>query len=222
MQPVSYLLALGFGFEPVFQKAGEGSYLQFVAPGVIAMAILHTSVLSGISLIWDRQIGFLKAALVAPVPRIQLLIGRTLGGATVAVLQGILMSLASLLAGFRVQWTTTLPLAILFVLLIAVVFVAFGITIGLTLHHMQGFQLFMSLVILPIFFLSGALFPLSHLPKVLTLLSMLNPLTYGVDGLRTALIGQQQFDVFRDLLVLTSTAIVALALGVWRFSRIEI
>src|SRR5690348_18321306 len=104
-QPSFYLLILGFGLGPVFQKAGGGSYLQFMAPGVIGMAVLFTSVFSGIALLWDRQFGFLKETLVAPVPRINVMIGRTLGGATVAMLQGVLSVVVCLIAGFRpVSW----------------------------------------------------------------------------------------------------------------------
>src|ERR1051326_49979 len=100
-QPVLYLLALGFGLGPVFQKAGNGSYLQFMAPGVISMTILFSSVFSGIAMLWDRQFGFLKETLVAPVPRIEIMIGRTLGGATVAVIQGTIIFIVCLIAGFR-------------------------------------------------------------------------------------------------------------------------
>src|SRR5436309_10696596 len=102
-QPLLYLVALGFGMGPVFQKAGRGNYIQFVAPGVIAMTILFSSVFSGIGLLWDRQFGFLKETLVAPVPRIQIMLGRTLGAATVAMVQGLLVSIVCFLAGFRVE-----------------------------------------------------------------------------------------------------------------------
>ena len=101
-QPLLYLLALGFGLGPVFQKAGHGSYLQFVAPGVIAMSVLFSSVFSGMGLLWDRQFGFLKETLVAPVPRIHIMLGRTLGAATVAVVQGLLVMMVCFIAGFRV------------------------------------------------------------------------------------------------------------------------
>src|SRR3984957_18449043 len=100
-QPLLYLLVLGFGLGPVYQKAGGGSYLQFMSPGVIGMAVLFSSVFSGIALLWDRQFGFLKETLVAPVPRIEIMIGRTLGGATVAMLQGALIMVVCLIAGFR-------------------------------------------------------------------------------------------------------------------------
>src|SRR5580693_6691080 len=100
-QPVLYLIALGFGFGPIFQKAGEGSYLQFLAPGVVGMTILFTSMFTGIELIWDRQFGFLKETMVAPVPRSLIMLGRTLGGATVAVFQGLIVFIVCLIAGFR-------------------------------------------------------------------------------------------------------------------------
>src|SRR5438874_4100652 len=100
-QPLMYLIALGFGLGPVFQKAGEGSYLQFIAPGVVSMTILFSSVFSGMGLLWDRQFGFLKETLVAPVPRIQIMLGRTLGAATVAVIQGMLVAIVCLIDGVR-------------------------------------------------------------------------------------------------------------------------
>src|SRR3954470_21882579 len=100
-QPLLYLVTLGFGMGPVFQKAGRGNYIQFIAPGIIAMTILFSSVFAGIGLLWDRQFGFLKETLVAPVPRIQIMIGKTLGGVTVAIIQGILVLVVCLIAGFR-------------------------------------------------------------------------------------------------------------------------
>src|SRR3954468_3215433 len=123
-QPMLYLLVLGFGLGPVFQKAGGGSYLQFVAPGVIGMVVLFTSVFSGIALLWDRQFGFLKETLVAPVPRLQIMIGRTLGGATVAIMQGLLVTIICVIAGFRPAHISAIPIAIGFMILIAFLFAA--------------------------------------------------------------------------------------------------
>src|SRR3954464_6732271 len=125
-QPLLYLIALGFGMGPVFEQAGRGNYIQFVAPGVIAMTILFSSVFSGMGLLWDRQFGFLKETLVAPVPRIQIMIGRTFGAATVAVIQGLLVAIVCFLAGFRVHSLATLPIALLFMALIACAFSALG------------------------------------------------------------------------------------------------
>src|SRR5881392_3243323 len=111
--PVMYLGVLGFGLGPIFQRAGEGSYLQFMAPGVLSMTVLFTAMFSGIAILWDRQFGFLKETLVAPVPRLTIMIGRTLGGATVAVLQGALIFVVTLIAGFRPVSVLTVPLAFL-------------------------------------------------------------------------------------------------------------
>lgn len=220
--PIMYLGVLGFGLGPVFQRAGEGSYLQFMAPGVIGMTVLFTSMFSGIALLWDRQFGFLKETLVAPVPRLWIMAGRTLGGATVAMIQGTLIFVVSLVAGFRPTSILALPLALLVLALTAVVFAALGTAIGSSLKDMQGFQLVMNFMVMPIFFLSGALYPLTNLPRVLAWLTRIDPLTYGVDGVRGALIGSTHFGVMTDLAALSVVAVLLLGFGAWRFSKIEI
>src|ERR1700723_705042 len=142
-QPCLYLLALGFGLGPVFKQAGHGSYLQFMAPGVVGMTVLFSSIFSGMAMLWDRQFGFLKETLVAPVPRLHIILGRTLGGATVAMLQGMLMLIVCLIAGFRPTYPhapgapvsynwLALPAAAIFVAMIAIVFAALGASIGST------------------------------------------------------------------------------------------
>jgi ABC-2 type transport system permease protein len=221
-QPLLYLLVLGFGLGPVFQKAGNGSYLQFMAPGVIGMTVLFSSVFSGIALLWDRQFGFLKETLVAPVPRSQIMIGRTCGAATTAMIQGLLVTVVTLIAGFRPVNLAMVPLALLFLALVAVVFSGLGTAIGSSMKDMQAFPLVMNFLMLPIFFLSGALFPLTNLPKALSIVTSLDPLAYGVDGLRSALIAQSHFGAVLDLAVLGCVAVVLLGLGAWRFSKIEI
>jgi ABC-2 type transport system permease protein len=221
-QPLLYLLVLGFGLGPVFARAGQGSYLQFVAPGVIGMGILFTSIFSGIGLLWDRQFGFLKETLVAPVPRLQIMVGRTLGGATIAMIQGTLVLIVCVIAGFRPTSFMAVPLALLFMALIAVVFAALGTVIGSTLKDMQGFQLIMNFLVMPIFFLSGALFPLANLPTALTVATRIDPLSYGIDGLRAALAGLGHIGVAFDAGVLAVIATVFLVLGAWAFSRIQI
>jgi len=220
-QPLMYLIALGFGLGPVFQKAGQGSYVQFVAPGVISMTVLFSSIFSGMGLLWDRQFGFLKETLVAPVPRIQIMLGRTLGAATVAVLQGLLVGVVCLIAGFRPVNSGAMPAALVFMALIACVFSALGTAIGSVLQNMQGLQLIMNFLVMPIFFLSGALFPLNNLPKLFSLVTSLDPLTYGVDGMRTTLIGVSHFGPALDLAVLSVVAAALLCLGSYLFSKIE-
>jgi ABC-2 type transport system permease protein len=221
-QPVLYLLALGFGFGAVFREAGRGSYLQFIAPGVIAMTVLFSSMFSGIALLWDRQFGFLKEVLVAPQSRITIFMGRTLGTATVAMIHGTLVVIVTLLAGFRPTHVSTIPLAFVFMALIAIVFGALGTAIGSVLQDIQGFQLVMSFLVMPIFFLSGAIFPLTDLPQVLTVLTRADGLSYGVDGLRGAFIGNPLFGFTLDLTVLSVSAVVLLAIGGRLFSRIQL
>jgi ABC-2 type transport system permease protein len=221
-QPLMYLLVLGFGLGPVFQKAGQGNYLQFVAPGVIGMTVLFSSIFSGLGLLWDRQFGFLKETLVAPIPRLQIMIGKTLGGATVAVLQGLLVTVVCVIAGFRPAHLATVPIALGFMLLIATVFAGLGVAVGSSLQDMQGFQLIMNFLVMPIFFLSGALFPLDGLPKVLAGITMLDPLSYGIDGMRSALIEKSHYGGLIDFEVLAAVALVFIVIGAWRFSKIEI
>jgi ABC-2 type transport system permease protein len=221
-QPLLFLLALGFGFGPIFERAGQGSYIQFLAPGVISMAVLFTSIFSGIELIWDRQFGFLKETLVAPVPRLTIMIGRTLGGATVATIQGLVVLAICTLAGFRAGGLSALPAALGFMVLIALTFTALGTAIASVLQDFQGFQLVMNLLVMPIFFLSGALFPLSHVPRALALVASLDPLAYGVDGLRSALIGLTHFGAATDLAVLAALSAILLATGGYLFSKIQL
>jgi len=220
--PLMYLGVLGFGLGPVFQRAGEGNYLQFMAPGVIGMTVLFTAMFSGIAMLWDRQFGFLKETLVAPVPRVQIMIGRTLGGATVAVLQGLLIFAVTLVAGFRPVSVLAVPLAFLIIALIAIVFAALATAIGSGLKEMQGFQMVMNFLVMPIWFLSGALYPLQGLPVVLAALTRIDPLTYGVDGVRGTMIGVSHFGVGLDVAVLLGVGVLFVIAGAWRFSKIEV
>ncbi|HJQ19473.1 MAG TPA: ABC transporter permease [Gemmatimonadaceae bacterium] len=220
--PIMYLGVLGFSLGPVFKRAGEGSYLQFMAPGVIGMSVLFTAMFSGIAMLWDRQFGFLKETLVAPVPRIWIMLGRTLGGATVAIIQGLLIFIVTLIVGFRPQNLLAVPVAFLIIMLVAVVFAALATAIGSTLKEMQGFQMIMNFLVMPLFFLSGALYPLKGLPKALEVLTHVDPLTYGVDGVRGTLIGTSHFGVAFDVLILTAVGVLFLVLGAWRFSKIEV
>lgn len=220
-QPCLYLLALGFGLGPVFKQAGHGSYLQFMAPGVVGMTVLFSSVFSGLAMLWDRQFGFLKETLVAPVSRLQIMVGRTLGGATVAMIQGTLILVVCLIAGFRPHQWLAIPLAFLFVMMIAFVFAALGMAIGSVIKDMQGMQLVMNFLVLPIFFLSGALFPLADLGWVMNVITKLDPLTYGVDGLRGVLINNWYFTLTIDVALLVAIGALFLSAGAYLFSRIE-
>jgi len=177
---------------------------------------------SGIEIIWDRQFGFLKETLVAPVSRFEIMAGRTLGGATVALFQGLIVFFLSMAFGFRPTSTAMLPMTFLFAALIALLFTALGTAIASLLEDMQGFQLIMNFLVMPTFFLSGSLFPLAGLPKALTIVARFNPLAYGVDALRGTLTGILHFGFPLDFVVLGSTVGVFLALGAYLFSKIEV
>ncbi len=220
-QPLLFLVALGFGFGPIFESAGGGNYIQFLAPGVIAMGILFTAVFSGIEVIWDKQFGFLKETLVAPVSRFEIMLGRTLGGATVALFQGILVFALSLAVGFTPLFAF-LPAAFLVAFLISFFFTALGTAVASLLEDMQGFQLIMNFMVMPLFFLSGALFPLERVPQEINALASINPLSYGVDGLRETLIGTHHFGLATDIMVLVVATIVMLVIGSYLFSKIRI
>jgi len=221
VQPVLYLLVFGFGLAPIYRKAGSGNFIQFLAPGVIAMTVLFSSVGSGVGLLFDRQFGFLKETLVAPVPRIQIMLGRTCGAATVAVLQGLLVTAVCLVAGFRPVSLAMSAAGLAFLILMAIAFAGLGATLGASMKDMPSYQGIMNLLVLPMTLLSGMFFPLDGLPALLTTFTALDPLSYGVDGLRATLTGQTHFGVLLDATVLICTAAILTGLGAWRFAKIE-
>jgi len=220
-QPVLFLVALGFGFAPMYEASGQGNFIQFLAPGIIAMSIIFTAMFLGMEVLWDKQFGFLKETLVAPVSRFNIMLGRTLGGASVAIFQGLLVLFISSFFGFSLPSLGGFFLALVFMFLIALFFTALGTAIASMLEDMQGFQLIMSFLVMPIFFLSGSLFPLEGINQVLYSVIRMNPLTYGVDGLRFGLTAQGSFSVGLDLIVLLVLTIVSLIIGAKLFSRIQ-
>jgi ABC-2 type transport system permease protein len=221
-QPLLFLFALGYGFGSVFQRAGQGNYFNFLAPGVIGMSIIFTSIFSGMEIIWDRQFGFLKETLVAPISRFNIMIGRTLGGATVATMQGMIVMAISLLFGFRpVNFLNIIP-AIIVMFLIALLFTALGTMIASLLEDMQGFQLIINFLVMPLFFLSGSLFPLQGAPRAISIIASFDPLSYGIDALRTLLINISHYGLLLDVAILCAFTLGFLWLGSFFFKKIEI
>ncbi|MBN1162513.1 ABC transporter permease [Patescibacteria group bacterium] len=220
-QPLLFLLAMGFGLGPVFERAGKGNYITFLAPGVMGQAILFMAIFNGVELIWDRQFGFLKETLVAPVPRFQIVLGRVLGGATIATLQGLIVFVLTLFVGFKPQNLLLLPLAVVLMFLIALFYTSLGTAIASLMEDFHGFQLIMNFLVMPTFFLSGALFPLESAPSVLKSISRVNPLTYGVDGLREIFSGVIQIDLANNTLLLTICSLLLLMICSYLFSKIE-
>lgn len=220
-QPLLFLFAFSFGFGPIFQKAGGGDYLTYLVPGIIAMSIMMTSMFNGIEIIWDKQFGFLKETFVAPVSRLTIFAGRALGGATVSLFQGIIIFLIALLAGFRPTSLSMIIVSFVFMFLVALLFTAIGTWIGSMLDDMNAFPLIMNFLIMPIFFLSGALFPLVGLPKAVDIISRINPLSYGVDGIRVCLTGVSHFGIGLDFLVLFISIGLFMIIGSYFFSKIQ-
>jgi len=221
-QPILFLVALGFGLGPVFQKAGQGNYIEFLSPGVMGQTILFMAVFNGVELIWDRQFGFLKETLVAPVSRIEIVLGRVLGGATIATFQGFLVFGLTLFLGFRPLTSFLLPLALLLMFLIALFYTALGTAIASLIKDFHGFQLIMNFLVMPTYFLSGAIFPLKSAPQILKIISWINPLTYGIDGLRTVLIGSGELSLALVFLILGLLSTFLLVISSYLFSKIQI
>ena len=220
-QPLLFLLVFGFGFGSIFAKAGGGNYIQFLVPGIVAMAVVFTAIFGGIELIWDRQFGFLKETMVAPVSRFNIMLGRTLGGATVSVIQGVAVLIISFLIGFKMPHPLMIFPALIFMFLTAFFFTALGTAIASQLQDMQAFPIIMNFLVMPLFFLSGSIFPLTTAPKALQILGRLDPLSYGIDGLRYAFEGISNFNPLIDLLVLVSFSLVVLLIGRYLFEKME-
>ncbi len=221
-QPLLFMVAFGFGFGPMYTKASGGAnYMDFLAPGIVSMSILFTAIFSGLEVIWDRQFGFLKETLVAPISRTEIMVGKTLGGATIAMIQGLIVLCLTYLLGFRVPGLESLALGLVFMLLIAIFFSGLGLAIASKMKDMQGFQLIMNFLIMPTFFLSGALFPLENLPPAIYFISRIDPLTYGVDGMRGALAGMSVFGVYSDFATLFTLSVLVCLIGAFLFSKVE-
>jgi ABC-2 type transport system permease protein len=221
--PLFFLIALGFGLNSVVNIPGMGQgYIGFIIPGIVAMSILFTSMFSGIQIIWDKQFGFLKETLVAPVSRTEIMLGQTVGGASTALIQGLIILVISLFIGLRPESITGFAIALVFMVLTGLAFTAFGIAIASKMDDMHGFQLIMNFVIFPIFGLSGALFPIDSLPPWVKTLTLLDPLTYGVEGIRYGLLGTTQINPLVSFAALGGFTVVMVAFGSYLFRKIGI
>jgi len=217
--PFFFLAILGTGLNGIVPVGGT-NYLQFMAPGIVGMVLMFGSMFSGITVLMDRQFGFLRETLVAPVSRLSIVAGKCLGGATTAVVQAVIMLGVAMLLGAGLHLANLLVL-LGFMFLISLMFVAFGVAIASVMEDMHGFQMIMNFIIMPLFFLSGALFPLTSAPGALKAISMLDPLTYGVNGMRDLLIGTSDVSFGVCLAVVAGFTAVFMVLASWLFTRIE-
>src|SRR3990172_3056588 len=228
VQPLLWLVIFGAGFGMRFAIPG-GNYMQYLFPGIIGQTLLFTSMFMGISVIWDRDFGFLKEILVAPISRFSLFLGKMIGDSTDAVIQGVIVFALGMLLGISVD-----PLAFLIslpiMLLITFGLVSIGLTIASFMGSLESFGAIQTFINLPIFFLSGALFPLKgpgiNLPNWLTTAAAWNPLTYGVDALRSLILGAawaplQIQPLWVDIGIIALFDVIMIAIGTWAFSRMK-
>jgi len=192
-QPVLFLVIFGGGLSAslgasLTQQLGDVSYVRFVYPGIISMAVLFTSIFSAISIVWDREFGFLRELLVAPVSRAAVVLGKALGGSTIAMFQGALLLVLAPILGVGLDPLLVLELlALMFLMAFAIT--SLGILVASRLQTMESFQMLINFFVMPMFFLSGAFFPLRGLPGWMSVLTRLDPVAYGVDPMRRALLG---------------------------------
>ncbi len=236
-QPLLYLLIVGQGIASglSLKGASDVGYLQFYYPGILGMSVLFTSIFSGISIIWDREFGFLKEVLVAPVPRWAVAFGKVLGGATVATIQSaILIALAPFIG---ISLSVGLVFELLFIsLLMSLAVTSLGVALAVRMRSMQGFQMLMNFLVMPLYFLSGAMFPIASAPQWMKALMIVNPLTYGVDALRTVVLSgaaqtsmlemARQAGLIRwalsvDLAVMMGVAVLLTVVAAVRFRRAD-
>lgn len=220
-QPILLLLALGYGIGAIYRKAGQGDYLQFLVPGIITQTVLLSAIFWGIIILMDKRFGFLSELLVAPVSRIKILLGSALGGATVSIVQGLLVFIVALIFGFRPHdWALVGP-AFLILVVMSLTLTSIGAGIASMVNDFQGFQGINNLLITPLFFLSSALYPLDNIPTFLRIISTLNPVSYMVDALRYMLSNQTHFGLTKDFIVIVVMLVLSITFAVDRFNRIE-
>ena len=228
--PIIFLLIFGAGFGRLIGQMMPGvDYIQFMYPGILAMTVLMTSVMSGVSIVWDREFGFLKEVLVSPLSRSGVLVGKAVGAATIAIIQGAIMLVLAPIVNVPINLGTVLALLPL-LLILSLSLSGLGLLIGARMRSQQGFQIVMQLVIFPMMFLSGIFFPVSGVATWLGVLSKLNPVTYGIDAIRQVFLGTEVagVTVFGHTMGIVDSAIVVAMVGavllttaIWVFNRQE-
>lgn len=221
--PLFFLVILGAGFSSSFQVRGGGTFdKSYLAPGLIGMSVLFASLMGGVSIIWDREFGFLKEILIAPVSRFFVSLGKAVGGVTTAMIQGILIMIIARIIGVRYVslWGILAGIAVMFISGIG--FIGLGIAIASKIESHEGFQMVMSFLTMPLVLLSGAFFPIANLPSWLKTLVYMNPLTYGVEALRYFLLGSSAIPIWSSLIVITIFSIAMIAIGGKLFGKMKV
>lgn len=218
--PILWIIFFGIGLGASVSLEGY-TYQQYIFPGIVAQSILFSSVFYGTYIIWDRKLDFLKEVLVAPLNRSTVFLGKVLGGITDTAIQVTLLLIIGIFLGVPLT-PLTIVSSIVVGLVFAVAMVSIGLAIGSFFESMEGFQLIITFLLFPLFFLSGALYPIDNLPGWLTVLNRLNPMTYAVDALRNIILGTSNFSLSLDILVLGSFTLTAFLFGVWAFGQMKL
>ncbi len=218
-QSFFFLAIVGFGLNNIVEISGT-SYTTFMAPGIVCMTIMFSSIFAGVSVLWDKQFGFLKEILVAPVSRLSIMLGKALGGATTSILQGLLVLFVVTAFGMVPFSIFGLTIALVIMVITSVTFVSMGLAIASKMDDPHGFQLIMNFLVMPMFMLSGAFFPIENLPAPLMFFVSIDPLTYAVDGMRSVLLGVSTYPLALSLGVLSVFCLTMLAIGACFFNRI--
>lgn len=240
VQPTLYLFILGVGLQNAFRgggsaafgSAGGFSFVSYLFPGIIGMSILFTSIFSAMSIIWDREFGFLKEIMVAPISRSSVALGKVLGGSTAAVIQGGILLIYAPLLGVRLGLVQLLEV-VLVMMLLAFALTSIGVVIAARMKSMEGFQVIMNFLLMPMLFLSGAFFPLQGLPTWLTYLVRIDSLAYGIDALRAIILGNidikgpggavvfkiPAYPLWQDFGIILALGLIMVSVGVWLFNK---
>ena len=221
--PLFFLIILGTGFSSSFQLQGGGTFNKsYLAPGLIGMTVLFSSLMGGVSIIWDREFGFLKEILIAPVSRFFVALGKAVGGVTTAMIQGILIMVIAWLIGVKYVSIQGVLGSIVIMFVMGIGFIGLGIALASRIESHEGFQMVMSFLTMPLVLLSGAFFPISNLPAWLKAFVYANPLTYGVEALRFFLLGSSTIPVSLSITVLVLFAFAMTALGGKMFGKMRV
>ncbi|RLG18990.1 ABC transporter [Nanoarchaeota archaeon] len=224
LNPIIWIVFFGIGWSRIFKGPmeifGGVDYLTFLAPGIFAMTIFNQSFISGVSVIWDKEFGFLKEVLVAPTSRKESIAGRIFGDSIVATCQGILILLLTFSIA-KLDIFGILP-SILIGFMLALAFTSFGVSIATKMESMEGFHAIVGILMLPLIFLSGAIYPIDAMPEWMRIIAYANPMTYAVDGARLYLVGTSKFPILIDWVILVLIDIVLLGVAMIAFERVKL
>jgi ABC-2 type transport system permease protein len=221
VMPLFFLLGLGLGLGGLVGHVGGGTYLQFIVPGIIGMSLMSTAIASGFSVIWDREFGFLKEIMVTPNSMASIAFGRMLGGTTTAMLSATMVTVISVLIGFHIHYAPMALVSIIFMVLVAMTFISLGLILASVITDLQGFGMITSFFTMPLLFLSNGLFPLSQFPRIVQDIAYVNPLNYGIDGIRGALGGASAFPLAVDLVAMLLFVAAMASIAIYAFSKSE-